>query len=234
MKIYTQEEFDALPSIHGFKDCPTGDYSGITNINQQCRFGASCKFGDFTVFGGYCIFSNACTFGKSCSFGERCFFCNSCEFGKSCTFGSENAFCKSCIFGESCTFGRFCNFSSNTFDNLCKFGDSCKFDDFCKFGASCRFGDSCKFGESCSFESGHKAKTTRPFLAIAGAGSEGRTSYFFDFVDGIFVRSGCFFGTLEQFRDRVVWTCPDETDIKRLQYLGFSNIVAATFGGDII
>jgi hypothetical protein len=71
-------------------------------------------------------------------------------------------------------------------------------------------------------------------LAIAGAGSEGRTSYFFNFVDGIFVRSGCFFGTLEQFRDNVMRTCPDETDIKRLQYLGFSNIAAATFGGDII
>jgi len=59
-----------------------------------------------------------------------------------------------------------------------------------------------------------------------------RTTYFFNCEDGIWVRSGCFFGTLSEFRDKVRAddrlhaTAPS---IKTLQYLGFANIAAVTF-----
>lgn len=33
MKIYTQEEFDAIKrDEHGYKNCPTGDYSQIKSF----------------------------------------------------------------------------------------------------------------------------------------------------------------------------------------------------------
>jgi hypothetical protein len=80
----------------------------------------------------------------------------------------------------------------------------------------------------CSFE-GYEAKAGYPYLALSGAGSAQRTTYFFNFKDGIYVRSGCFFGTLAQFRKKVLAECPQPTDIKRLQYLGFANIAAVTF-----
>ncbi len=88
------------------------------------------------------------------------------------------------------------------------------------------------FVEGCSFEDGHKARPDYPFLSLSGAGSANRTTYFFNCEDGIWVRSGCFFGTLSQFRDKVRAddhlhaTAPN---IKTLQYLGFVNIAAVTF-----
>jgi hypothetical protein len=158
MKKYTQAEFDAFLIVNGFRQCPSGDYSGIRVFDEQCRFGEWCIFGD------------------GCSFGAWC------------------------IFGEGCSFGAWCN-----------------------------FGEGCSFGAWCSFE-GSKVKKGYPFIAIAGAGTEARTTYFFNHVDAIRVRSGCFFGTLAGFRSKVlIDTQEDKTHIKALQYLGMANIAAATF-----
>ena len=38
MKIYTQQEFDALPIVDGVKECPTGDYSQIIRFGERCSF----------------------------------------------------------------------------------------------------------------------------------------------------------------------------------------------------
>ena len=61
MKKYTQEEFDNFEmDEYGYKICPSGDYSLISNFDKQCSFGEWCSFGEL------------------CRFGERC----SCEFGE--------------------------------------------------------------------------------------------------------------------------------------------------------
>jgi hypothetical protein len=161
-----------------------------------------CPTGDYSqlkVFGGHCSFGEACSFSK-CSF-----------FGKLCSFG------KLCYFGVACAFGEYCSF-----------GERCSFGEYCSFGEACSFGKACAFGKACTFE-GHKKKAGYPFLSLSGAGTKKRTTYFFNFKDGIYVRSGCFFGTLTEFRTKVIADCPQPTDIKRLQYLGFANIAAATF-----
>ena len=104
------------------------------------------------------------------------------------------------------------------------------FPDGCSFGAWCSFGEGCSFGAGCSFE-GHKARTSNPYIAIDRADSARRKTYFFDFEDGIYVRSGCFFGSLSEFRAKVLedegW---DTSTVKAMQYLGMANIAAVTFG----
>ena len=104
------------------------------------------------------------------------------------------------------------------------------FPDRCRFGAELSFGEGCRFGAGCSFE-GHKARTSNPYIAIDRAGSARRKTYFFDFEDGIYVRSGCFFGSLSEFRAKVLedegW---DTSTVKAMQYLGMANIAAVTFG----
>ena len=58
-----------------------------------------------------------------------------------------------------------------------------------------------------------------------------RKTYFFDFEDGIYVRSGCFFGSLYEFRAKVLEDeCGDTSTVKAMQYLGMANIAAVTFG----
>ena len=104
------------------------------------------------------------------------------------------------------------------------------FPEGCSFGAWCSFGERCSFGAWCSFE-GHKARTSNPYIAIDRAGSARRKTYFFDFEDGIYVRSGCFFGSLSGFRAKVLEDEGGDTStVKAMQYLGMANIAAVTFG----
>ena len=46
MKKYTQEEFDNFEiDEYGYKICPSGDYSLISNFGKCCSFGECCSFG---------------------------------------------------------------------------------------------------------------------------------------------------------------------------------------------
>jgi hypothetical protein len=119
------------------------------------------------------------------SFGERCRFGEGCRFGERCRFGEW------CSFGEGCRFGE-----------RCSFGEWCSFGERCRFGERCSFGEWCSFGEGCSFEKDHKA--LKPyFIRINNIGSRGDGCIIFNFEDGIYIRSGCYFGTEKEFIARV-------------------------------
>lgn len=82
------------------------------------------------------------------------------------------------------------------------------FPNFCSFGAGCSFGNVCSFGERCIFGSGCSYENTRvkngKYFACDRIGSEKRKTYFFMDENGkMFVRAGCFFGTLTEFIARV-------------------------------
>ncbi|MHB1954729.1 MAG: hypothetical protein ACYCOU_13370 [Sulfobacillus sp.] len=69
------------------------------------------------------------------------------------------------------------------------------------------------------------AKPGFPFMAIDGAGSANRKTYFFNTENGIIVRCGCFKGSLEDFRERVKET--HENSEHAHDYLAFADLVAA-------
>lgn len=71
--------------------------------------------------------------------------------------------------------------------------------------ARCSFGEWCSFGEGCECEFGKFQK----MLSAGGFGREGRTTYFFRCTDGIYVRCGCFAGTLDEWAERVQKTHRD-------------------------
>lgn len=218
MKKYTQAEFNRLPVVGGIRQCPTGDYTRIKKFGSWCHFGNDCVFGDDAKFGEWCSFDDNCKFGDWCHFG------NDCNFGKSTKFGVH------CVFGSECIFG-----NSSTFDNFAKFGHYNTFSGKCIFGNECTFGNNNRFGKSCWFEGRYKAKTSKPLMMISYAGSINRATYFFDTVEGVIVRSGCFVGTLAEFRAKVLTDVHgNKTSIKALQYLGFANIVAATWAPELI
>lgn len=54
-------------------------------------------------------------------------------------------------------------------------------------------------GEGCS----HEGLTNSIYVAIDRIGSEFRKTYFFKAEEGYFVRAGCFFGTLDEFKAQV-------------------------------
>lgn len=106
------------------------------------------------------------------------------------------------------------------FGDNCSFEEDCRFGNRSSFGNNCWFGDGCGFGENCSFEGGKEAKPGYPFIAFVGAGSRpGSKVYFFNTIEGVYVRCGCWSGFISDFRERVQSTNADEI------YLVICNVV---------
>src|SRR3972149_1311118 len=87
----------------------------------------------------------------------------------------------------------------------CPIGDYSKISSFaerCSFAEECSFAERCSFAEECSFENGHKAIAPF-FIRINNIGSRKDGCLIFNFEDGIYVRSGCWFGTELEFVERV-------------------------------
>ena len=76
------------------------------------------------------------------------------------------------------------------------------FGELCSFGERCSFGEGCSFGKRCSFENGYQAKYPA-FIRINNIGSRGDGCYIYNFENSIYVRSGCFFGTVDEFMQAV-------------------------------
>jgi hypothetical protein len=106
----------------------------------------------------------------------------------------------------------------------------CRFSGHCSFGIGCWFSGLCRFGQRCIFN-GKRAKPGYPLLAWSGAGSANRTVYAFNVEGSPWIEAGCFSGDLDSFRAKVR---ADGDALKCLQYLGFANIVAATWCPEMI
>ena len=84
------------------------------------------------------------------------------------------------------------------------------------------------FGERCNFEGIGRAKPGYPFAAWIGSGSrKGSKTYFFNLEPGIYVRCGCFLGTLSEFREKVRET--HGTDGPAGEYLAIADLVERKF-----
>ena len=64
-------------------------------------------------------------------------------------------------------------------------------------------------------------------MSVDGAGSANRKTYFFNTEEGVFAQSGCFFGTIAEFRQKVI---EDYDEKKTKVYLGFADLVEIQFG----
>ena len=150
-------------------------------------------------------YSQIKSFGDQCRFGDRCIFGRWCIFGERCSFG------RWCIFGECCNFEAYCSFGKR-----------------CSFGRWCIFGEQCSFGDRCDFEGIGSAKSGYPFAAWIGAGSrKGSKTYFFNLEQGVYVRCGCFSGTLSEFREKVRET--HGTSSLTDEYLAIADLVERKF-----
>lgn len=114
------------------------------------------------------------------------------------------------------------------YSQIKNFGEWCRFEEGCSFGKRCSFGERCSFEKCCSFEGIGPAKSGYPFVAWIGAGSRpGSKTYFFNLEQGIYVRCGCFLGTLPEFREKVLGT--HGTDGLAEEYLAVADLVEKKF-----
>lgn len=82
-----------------------------------------------------------------------------------------------------------------------KYCESGDYTEVLEFGGWCSFGADCIFGENCSFEAGRIKNGW--YRAVDRIGSQNRKVYFFGCQDGFFVRAGCWFGSIDEFEERV-------------------------------
>ena len=98
----------------------------------------------------------------------------------------------------------------------------------CIFGNNCSFGNNCIFGFNTKVESTYELiSTSYPLLQISGAGSRQGSTQMWNTSRGIIVRTGCFLGTIAEFRKAVKATHAGTAH--ELTYLGFANIACVQF-----
>ena len=134
------------------------------------------------------------TFGERSNFGQESTFGLMCVFGMESTFGMGSRFGGGSNFGGQSNFGEGCIFGA-----VNSFGEQSNFDTGCRFGKWSRFGELSRFGKGCS----HEGLTNSIYVAVDRIGSELRKTYFFKAEEGYFVRAGCFFGTLNEFKTKL-------------------------------
>lgn len=99
-----------------------------------------------------------------------------------------------------------------------EFGDNSKFGRGSEFGEECKFGADTEFGDGCNIECNFFENLETPAVKVVKIGYIGRrndSTYFFQTAgQGIYVRCGCFFGSLKEFEAQV-----KETHRENKQYL---------------
>ena len=102
------------------------------------------------------------------------------------------------------------------------FNERCSFGEWCSFGECCSFGGCCSFGEKCNLENNHKFENINEnvdrVLKIDRIGSRKGCTYFFKTINNIYVRCGCFFGTITKFEEKVKETHADNEQYRN-EYL---------------
>ena len=111
---------------------------------------------------------------------------------------------------------------SGDYTKIKRFGKCCSFGERCSFGECCSFGERCSFGEWCNLENNLRFENISEqidrVIKIDRIGSRKGCTYFFKTLSQIYVRCGCFFGTIEKFEAKVNETHKDN-DKYRQEYL---------------
>lgn len=118
------------------------------------------------------------------------------------------------------------NFERDEYGRLiCPSGDYTQiksFSEYCDFGEGCDFGENCSFGEYCNLENNlcfeNIPEQIIRVIKIDRIGSRQGCTYFFKTLSQIYVRCGCFFGTIEKFEAEVNETHKNH-DKYRKEYL---------------
>ena len=111
---------------------------------------------------------------------------------------------------------------SGDYSQIKEFGEWCSCGKWCSFGKCCSFGEWCSFGECCNLENNLRFENIQDkidrVLKIDRIGSRNGCTYFFKTMSEIYVRCGCFFGTIAEFENKVNETHADNEQYRK-EYL---------------
>lgn len=252
--------------------CIFGDYVRFpeqVRFGDNCRFGVCCTFGNDCSFGANCVFGYNTQFGASCNIGDRCTVGNVSLFGLHVRIGEDAQIGRNARFmGSASVHARTTIGSHATFNRDVYLSDGVKVGYGAEFNEEATLGDGVHIGYRAKFAQAPCIKgtvwledgevrlgalndednrgPTISMLIVTGLGWFGRTTTFFNTPE-VHVRSGCFLGTLGEFRAKVLADdnprthranhfplAGDSRSLKTLQYLGMANIAALTFNPTLV
>ena len=234
---YTQTDFDKLKrGEDGYIHAPVGDWSEVdfggtdklriadcSILGNDCELGDECVLGRYCWLGDECVLGDDCVLGYGCALGYGCVLGNRSKIGSYCRIGNACKLGKLCWLGDRCVLYHDC-----VLGNDCRLGDECMLGDECVLGDNCVLGDRCHLGRLCSLE-GRRVPNAAYFI-VTNIGSRNDDAYAYcnTATGEIYVRAGCWFGSIDEFVERVHEVhagTQHETD-----YIAFAEFARARFG----
>jgi carbonic anhydrase/acetyltransferase-like protein (isoleucine patch superfamily) len=202
-------------------------------IGSNSEFICNAKFDSYTIIKPHCLFHGNVTIGDCSTIEHSCNFRFSTHIGSRVNIGDSNQF-------DTLTVGNSVDIGAGTTVNCLVAGKHVEL----RHGVTIRSHYDLLIGTGSTFESGftiagHEVQSgRRSVITFGGGGRIGQMVHFFRLANGeILVITGCFIGTLQEFRDKVnqdtseVFNGLEDpgTFKKHGQYMGMANVAALSF-----
>lgn len=173
-------------------------------VFHDCQFSDNCEIGD--VDGKGCV-----AFIGSVSFGDHC------TIKQPATFAFESKLGRHTVIAQH-----------SLIAGLSSIGMGSTIGDHTHLGRQIDYGPEIQYGDHLYFEEFDDTSIDRhPVITFSGFGSERRVSYYFNLSKNIYVRNGCFSGTLDEMEDMVDKLAED--DPRKPEYRLIIDLVRVRF-----
>ena len=194
-------------------------------------YGNAIVYVNAEIYGNAIVSDNAEVRGQATVAGSAKVYDNAWVFGDAQVFNDAKVYGNAKVFNDAKVYG-----NANVFNDAIVYDNAQVFDNAWVFGVAQVFGDAKACGDAKVFNYARIGgdaliKSSRDFSLVSSFGSENRTSTFFRCDDGLIrVNCGCFHGTIDEFRKRVIKTHGNNKYAKEylmiadLMELRFSNV----------
>lgn len=172
--------------------------------------GAACVYGDARVEGDAQVSGNAHIGSEAHVTGHarvcgnaqvygRAYICNKTSvLGDACVSGNTHIAGRACVYGKTNLYGdAHVGGNAEVYGNACAYGNAEIYGDAHVAGRASVHGDTCIDGNA-------EVMHSRDYLTVAPIGSRGGpTTFFRNAEGGIYVKCGCFSGSIEEFLQKV-------------------------------
>ena len=181
-----------------------GELGGYVEKEENLR-----QTGNAWVFGNACVSGNTQVSGGAEVSGDAEVYGDAEVSGNACVSGDAE------VYGDARVYG-----SARVSGNACVSGDAEVYGDARVYGSARVSGNAEVSGDA-------QVSGNADILQITGLGTRNRTTTAFRTKKGVYVKCGCFYGNVEQFRDQVKRTRKGKV---QAEYLKFAELMEIYFG----
>ncbi len=193
-----------------FDDVKAGDVGGyieeeknLSQLDDAWVYGNAKVYGnaevycDAKVFGNAEVYGNAKVYGNAWVYGNAKVYDDAWVYGNAKVYGNAEVYCDAKVFDDAWVYG-----NAKVCGDAWVYGNALVFGNAWVYGNAWTYGDAWVCGDALVCDDAD-------YATIKGFGKICRTTTFFREKDRIAVRCGCFYGGLDDFREKVKETHKD-------------------------